>query len=163
MEGKQNGGKGKVVDERDLIAFLCKLNSILIASTTMKNTRLLQWKSFNCKNFSLVFLSSFSSSHFFFLFPFNTMNSEKDLTIHCLPLPPLTFLLSVKVKLKLTEFYVSIVAFLCVHCARVKVRISQAKWIIWSIKRRVFYVSRFYLILTMFNRSHCRDSAEAER
>lgn len=42
MEGKQNGGKGKVVDERDLIAFLCKLNSILIASTTMKNTRLLQ-------------------------------------------------------------------------------------------------------------------------
>lgn len=47
--------KGKVADEKDLIAFLCKLNSILIASTTMKNSRLLHWKSFYSVNFSLVF------------------------------------------------------------------------------------------------------------
>jgi hypothetical protein len=35
-------GRKKVVDEKDLIAFLCKLNSILIASTTMKSSRLFQ-------------------------------------------------------------------------------------------------------------------------
>jgi hypothetical protein len=61
----------KVVDEKDLIAFLCKLNSILIASTTMskerervrrkRQKRSLPWKKlFTLKLFILVL------SHFYF-------------------------------------------------------------------------------------------------